>query len=29
MLFEYALAGISTVGLTIYLLYALIRPDRF
>ncbi len=29
MLFEYLLAGLSTVGLTIYLLYALIRPERF
>jgi len=29
MLFEYWLAGISTVGLTIYLLYALVRPERF
>ncbi len=29
MLFEYVLAGISTAGLTIYLLYALIRPERF
>ncbi len=29
MLFEYALAGMATVGLTIYLFYALIRPDRF
>ncbi len=27
--FEYALAGIATVGLTVYLLYALIRPERF
>jgi K+-transporting ATPase KdpF subunit len=29
MLFEYALAGIAAVGLTVYLLYALIRPERF
>lgn len=29
MLFEYVLAGLSTIGLTIYLFYALIRPDRF
>ena len=29
MLFEYALAGFAAVGLTIYLLYALIRPERF
>ena len=29
MLFEYSLAGIATVGLTVYLLFALIRPERF
>ncbi len=29
MLFEYLLAGVSTVGLTFYLLYALMRPERF
>ena len=29
MLFEYWLAGVATVGLTVYLLYALIRPERF
>lgn len=29
MVFEYLLAGISTVGLSVYLLYALIRPERF
>ena len=29
MLFEYWLAGIAVVGLTVYLLYALIRPERF
>ena len=29
MLFEYLLAGVAVVGLTAYLLYALIRPERF
>ena len=29
MLFEYWLAGIATVGLLVYLLYALLRPERF
>lgn len=29
MLFEYVLAGLAAVGLTFYLLGALIRPERF
>lgn len=29
MLFEYVLAGTAVAGLTVYLLYALIRPERF
>jgi K+-transporting ATPase KdpF subunit len=27
--FDYVLGGIVTVGLLIYLVYALIRPERF
>jgi K+-transporting ATPase KdpF subunit len=29
MIFDYALAGVVTVGLTVYLIYALVRPERF
>jgi K+-transporting ATPase KdpF subunit len=29
MLFDYVLAGIVVVGLLFYLVYALIRPERF
>ena len=29
MAFDIALAGVATAGLSIYLLYALIRPERF
>jgi K+-transporting ATPase KdpF subunit len=29
MSFDYSLAAIVTVGLLIYLTYALLRPDRF
>ncbi|TIO08514.1 K(+)-transporting ATPase subunit F [Mesorhizobium sp.] len=29
MIFDYALAGVVTVALLIYLTYALLRPDRF
>ena len=29
MLFDYALAALVTVGLLIYLVYALLRPERF
>jgi K+-transporting ATPase ATPase F chain len=28
MLFDYSLAGIVTAGLMIYLVYALLRPER-
>lgn len=29
MIFDYALSGAVTVFLTVYLTYALIRPERF
>jgi K+-transporting ATPase KdpF subunit len=29
MLFDYALGGIVTVAIMAYLVYALIRPERF
>jgi K+-transporting ATPase KdpF subunit len=29
MTFDYSLAAIVTVGLTIYHVYALLRPERF
>ena len=29
MLFDYALGGLVTVGLLVYLVYALVRPERF
>ncbi len=29
MLFDYILAGIVTLGLTVYLTYALLRPEKF
>jgi len=29
MIFEYMMGGIVTVGLLVYLVYALLRPDRF
>jgi K+-transporting ATPase KdpF subunit len=29
MTFDYALAAIVTVGLLVYLTYALLRPERF
>lgn len=29
MFFDYALGGIVTVGLFVYLVYALVRPERF
>ena len=29
MMFDYSLAGLVTVGLMIYLTYALLRPERF
>jgi K+-transporting ATPase ATPase F chain len=28
MIFDYALAGLVTAGLMIYLVYALVRPER-
>ncbi len=29
MIFDYALAGIVTAGLLVYLIYALLRPELF
>ncbi|HET6390681.1 K(+)-transporting ATPase subunit F [Hyphomicrobium sp.] len=29
MTFDYALAGVVTAGLLIYLVYALVRPEAF
>jgi K+-transporting ATPase KdpF subunit len=29
MLIDYALAGLVTAGLVVYLTYALLRPERF
>jgi K+-transporting ATPase KdpF subunit len=29
MIFDYALAGLVTLGLLYYLTYALLRPERF
>jgi K+-transporting ATPase KdpF subunit len=29
MIFDYALGGLVTVGLLIYLVFALVRPERF
>jgi K+-transporting ATPase KdpF subunit len=28
MLFDYSLAGLVTVGLMVYLVYALLKPER-
>jgi K+-transporting ATPase KdpF subunit len=28
MIFDYALAGLVTAGLTVYLVYALLRPEH-
>jgi K+-transporting ATPase KdpF subunit len=28
MIFDYSLAGVVTVGLMIYLVYALLKPER-
>jgi K+-transporting ATPase ATPase F chain len=28
MIFDYALAGLVTAGLMVYLVYALLRPER-
>ena len=29
MIIDYALAGLVVVGLLVYLVYALVRPERF
>jgi K+-transporting ATPase KdpF subunit len=29
MIFDYSLAGLITVGLLVYLTYALLKPERF
>ncbi|WP_045835963.1 K(+)-transporting ATPase subunit F [Hyphomicrobium sp. 99] len=29
MIFDYALAGVVTAGLLVYLIYALVRPESF
>jgi K+-transporting ATPase KdpF subunit len=29
MIFDYSLAALITLGLTIYLTYALLKPERF
>ncbi|HUN38712.1 MAG TPA: K(+)-transporting ATPase subunit F [Acetobacteraceae bacterium] len=29
MIFDYVLGGIVTVGLLVYLVFALVRPERF
>ena len=29
MIIDYALGGVVTLGLLVYLVYALIRPERF
>ncbi|HEY1936248.1 MAG TPA: K(+)-transporting ATPase subunit F [Acetobacteraceae bacterium] len=29
MIFDYALGGIVTAGLLVYLVFALVRPERF
>jgi K+-transporting ATPase KdpF subunit len=29
MIFDYALAGIVTTGLLVYLIYALLKPEQF
>jgi K+-transporting ATPase KdpF subunit len=29
MIFDFALGGIVTVGLLVYLVFALVRPERF
>jgi K+-transporting ATPase KdpF subunit len=29
MIFDYSLAGLVTAGLMIYLIYALLQPERF
>ena len=29
MIFDYSLAGLVTAGLLLYLIYALLKPERF
>jgi K+-transporting ATPase KdpF subunit len=29
MIFDYSLAGLVTAGLMVYLIYALLKPERF
>lgn len=29
MTFEYWLAGLASIGLTVYLLFALLKPEKF
>jgi K+-transporting ATPase KdpF subunit len=29
MIFDYSLAGLVTAGLLVYLVYALLKPERF
>jgi K+-transporting ATPase KdpF subunit len=29
MIFDYSLAGLVTVGLLVYLIYALLKPEQF
>jgi K+-transporting ATPase KdpF subunit len=29
MIFDYSLAGLVTIGVLIYLVFALVRPERF
>jgi K+-transporting ATPase KdpF subunit len=29
MMFDYSLAGLVSIGLLVYLTYALLRPERF
>lgn len=29
MIFDYALGGLVTIGLLVYLVYALVRPEKF
>jgi K+-transporting ATPase KdpF subunit len=29
MIFDYSLAGLVTVGLMVYLIYALLKPEQF
>jgi K+-transporting ATPase KdpF subunit len=29
MIFDFGLAALVTIGITVYLIYALLRPERF